>query len=148
MIVIQHQDFNTGEEIKRLQDMSPSVGAVATFVGLVRDIEGQAPLQKMLLEHYPGMTESRLKSISDEAEKRWKLIEISIIHRVGELMSGDQIVFVGVASEHRQDAFSACQFVMDFLKTDAPIWKKAFTEEGEYWIEAKDSDGDAIDKWS
>jgi len=148
MIVIQQQDFNTSEEIKRLQEMSSTVGAVATFVGIVRDFEGQAPLCKLLLEHYPGMTESRLESISVEARKRWKLIDISIIHRVGELMIGDQIVFVGVASEHRQDAFSACQFVMDYLKTDVPIWKKAFTEEGEYWIDAKSSDGDAMDKWT
>lgn len=148
MILIQNQDFDTGEEIRRLQEMSSAVGAVATFIGIVRNIEGQAPLRKMLLEHYPAMTESRLEAITDEARKKWQLIGVSIIHRVGELTTGDQIVFVGVASEHRQDAFFACQFIMDFLKTDAPIWKKAFTEEGEYWIEAKESDGDAMDKWN
>ena len=147
MIVIQHQDFDTGTEIKRLHEISPSVGAVATFVGIVRNIEGQAPLRKMLLEHYPGMTEHCLENIVGVARNKWQLIEVSIIHRVGELMSGDQIVFVGVAAEHRQDAFSACQFIMDFLKTDVPIWKKAFTEEGEYWVKAKESDGDAVERW-
>lgn len=147
MITIQQQDFNAGEEIKKLQTMTANVGAVATFIGLVRNFEGQEPLGKLILEHYPGMTERRLQAILSEAQSRWSLLGARVIHRIGELSVGEQIVFVGAASEHRQDAFQACEFVMDFLKTDAPLWKKALTKNGEHWVEAKNSDTDAAAKW-
>ena len=147
MISVQQADFDSGEEIKNLQQLSSHTGAVATFIGTVRNTEKDVPLKKLILDYYPGMTEKSLNNIIAEAKQKWRIIDAHVIHRVGELNIGDQIVFVGVASEHRQDAFSACQFIMDFLKTSAPFWKKAVTEEGEYWIEAKSSDQEAMTKW-
>lgn len=147
MIKIQQYDFNAGEEIRKLQNRAANVGAVATFIGLVRNFEGHEPLDKLILEHYPGMTENRLRAILSEAESRWSLLGTQVIHRIGELSVGEQIVFVGVASEHRQDAFQACEFIMDFLKTDAPLWKKVLTKNGEHWVEAKSSDTKAAAKW-
>lgn len=146
-IAVQQQDFDAGEAIKKLQILAENVGAVASFIGLVRNFEGQEPLSKLMLEHYPGMTEKRLQATLAEAQKSWPLLGATLIHRVGELYVGDQIVFVGVASEHRKDAFQACQFVMDFLKTDAPLWKKVLTQMGEHWVEAKSSDANAIAAW-
>ncbi len=122
------------------------VGAVASFIGLVRDMP-QNRLQKMTLEHYPGMTEKSLGKIVETAQQRWKILDVAIIHRVGELKPADQIVLVSVVSAHRKAAFAACEFIMDYLKTDAPFWKKETNEQGENWVEAKASDNEARGKW-
>ena len=147
MISIQQADFDSGEEIKSLQRLSSHTGAIASFIGTVRNTEKDVPLKKLVLDYYPGMTEKCLNNIVLKAKQKWSIIDAHIIQRVGELTIGDQIVFVGVASEHRHDAFFACQYIMDFLKTSAPFWKKAITEDGEYWIEAKSSDQEALTKW-
>ena len=120
-------------------------GAVATFVGLVR---GAADgVQEMTLEHYPGMTEKALAEIADEACQRWHLMAVSVVHRVGALLPGEQIVYVGVAAAHRGEAFAACEFVMDYLKTRAPFWKKEQTAQGGHWVDARDTDDEAAARW-
>ncbi len=146
LIKVQSNDFDVAEVNRELQAGRRNVGAIASFIGLVRDLEGD-PLQQMTLQHYPGMTEKALQKIAEEAERRWRLIDLAIIHRVGELKPADQIVLVSVLSAHRGDAFSACEFIMDYLKTEAPFWKKEVSEKGERWVESRNSDTVARKKW-
>ena len=138
-IAVQREDFDSGLEQKNLY-RHPGVGAVASFVGIVRDVG-------MTLEHYSGMTENSIRKIVDEAIKRWKVVDCTVIHRYGELSPHDQIVLVAVASAHRGDAFAACEFIMDYLKTQAPFWKKEQTPEGARWVEARSGDDDAAARW-
>jgi molybdopterin synthase catalytic subunit len=147
-IRIQHEDFDLNAEYRALRCDSQSPGAIVTFTGLVRDTSKHQRITAMELEHYPGMTEKSLQAIIDDAKARWDIDQVTVIHRVGRLLPDEQIVFVGVSSSHRAAAFSACEFIMDFLKTRAPFWKKEFTEHGSYWVDAKDSDRDAADRWS
>lgn len=145
-IQVQEEDFDITEVNRELCAGRSDVGAVASFIGLVRDMP-QNRLQKMTLEHYPGMTEKSLGKIAETAQQRWKILDVAIIHRVGELKPADQIVLVSVISAHRKAAFAACEFIMDYLKTDAPFWKKETNEQGENWVEAKASDNQARGKW-
>lgn len=147
MIDIQRADFDVGEEYRQLRQASGSVGAIACFTGLVRDLDNNTPVVAMELEHYPGMTESALQRIIEQAQQRWDIDTVRIIHRVGRLQADDQIVFVGVSSTHRDQAFDACHFIMDYLKTGAPFWKKEVTPAGEHWVEQKASDRSAARKW-
>lgn len=147
MIQIQTEDFDVGQEYRSLIDGSQSEGAVATFVGLVRDTNQGNKVSGLYLEHYPGMTEKALQDIIDEARSRWALGRVKIIHRIGQLALGDQIVFVGVTSAHRGSAFAATEFIMDYLKTKAPFWKKETTKSGEYWVKARQSDTDKAKQW-
>ena len=146
-ISIQQEDFDIGHESDLMRQACPQAGAIVTFSGLVRDLEGDKQVQSLVLEHYPGMTETSLEKIVQEASERWPIIDTTVIHRVGELKAAEQIVFVAVASLHRQAAFSACEFIMDYLKTRAPFWKKCRDENGENWVEAKDSDEQASQRW-
>ena len=145
-IQVQEEDFDIAEVNRELAAGRSDVGAVASFIGLVRDMP-QKRLQKMTLEHYPGMTEKSLGKIAETAQQRWKILDVAIIHRVGELKPADQIVLVSVISAHRKAAFAACEFIMDYLKTDAPFWKKETNEQGENWVEAKASDNQERGKW-
>ena len=138
-ISVQLEDFDVGFEIKNISKNN-STGAVASFVGLVRDVA-------MTLEHYPGMTERAIAKIVDEAKARWQIMDCTVIHRYGALKPNDRIVLVAVASGHRGDAFAACEFVMDYLKTQAPFWKKEQTPDGARWVEAKGSDDKAAERW-
>ena len=146
-IRVQHEDFDTGREVEALTRGRKDVGAVASFTGLVRDDNDGSPVRSMTLEHYPGMTEKALEAICDEAAGRWNVLDAVVIHRVGPLQPGDRIVLVAVASAHRGDAFAACEFIMDFLKTRAPFWKKEDTPDGPRWVEARASDDDAARRW-
>lgn len=146
-ISIQHADFDAGAEIAQLRIRNRSIGAVASFVGVVSDINDNADVSSLALEHYPGMTEKTIADIIAQAKQRWPLFAVKVIHRIGELHSTDQIVFVGVASRHRGAAFSACEFIMDFLKTQAPFWKKETTAAGERWVDARSSDDIATERW-
>ena len=146
-ISVQLEDFDAGREIAAVRAGNPKVGAVASFVGVVRDVNDGAGVATLTLEHYPGMTEKTLKGIVDEAAARWEVLDCTVIHRFGRLEPTDQIVFVAVASGHRGDAFAACEFIMDFLKTQAPFWKKEETPEGARWVEAKATDDSAADRW-
>lgn len=146
IIRIQTGDFDVAELNRELLAGRSDVGAIASFIGLVRDL-AEDPLQQMTLEHYPGMTESALRGIVDKAQQRWQIADLGIIHRVGALKPADQIVLVSVLSAHRGDAFSACQFIMDYLKTEAPFWKKEVSEQGAKWVESRDSDTAARKKW-
>ena len=145
-IKVQEEDFDITEVHRELCADRSDIGAIASFVGLVRDMP-QNRLEKMTLEHYPGMTEKSLGKIVETAQQRWEILDVAIIHRVGELKPADQIVLVSVASAHRKAAFAACEFIMDYLKTDAPFWKKETDEQGESWVEAKQSDNEARGKW-
>ncbi len=145
-IQVQEEDFDITEVNRELCAGRSDVGAVASFIGLVRDMP-QNRLQKMTLEHYPGMTEKSLANIVETAQQRWEILDVAIIHRVGDLKPADQIVLVSVASAHRKAAFAACEFIMDYLKTDAPFWKKETDEQGENWVEAKASDNEERGKW-
>ncbi|MCP5326812.1 MAG: molybdopterin synthase catalytic subunit MoaE [Oceanospirillaceae bacterium] len=147
MIHVQEADFNLQTEYEALRKQSNGIGAICSFVGLMRDFNDGDNVAGMFLEHYPGMTEKALQKIADEAMQRWPLINYRIIHRVGPLQPNDQIVLVLVASAHRQAAFAACEFIMDFLKTRAPFWKKELTQQGEKWVDAKASDDDAAQRW-
>jgi molybdopterin synthase catalytic subunit len=138
-ISVQPDDFDAGTEIRNISKNS-STGAVASFIGLVRDVA-------MTLEHYPGMTERAIAKIVDEAKARWQVMDCTVIHRYGALKPNDQIVLVAVASAHRGDAFAACEFIMDYLKTQAPFWKKEQVAGGARWVEAKDSDDQAAGRW-
>jgi molybdopterin synthase catalytic subunit len=138
-ISVQAEDFDLGAEVRAISG-NPRIGAVASFVGLVRDVE-------MTLEHYPGMTERAIAKIVEEARSRWQVMDCTVIHRYGALKPNDQIVLVAVASGHRGDAFAACEFVMDYLKTQAPFWKKEQTAEGTRWVEAKAVDDEAAERW-
>jgi len=147
-IRIQTEDFDAGAEIAKLRAGKPKVGAIASFVGVCRDINDGESVATMTLEHYPGMTEKALAKIVDEAIARWRIIDVTVVHRVGELKPTDQIVLVVVSSGHRGDAFAACEFLMDYLKTRAPFWKKEQTPEGARWVEARSSDDDAAARWT
>jgi molybdopterin synthase catalytic subunit len=138
-VSVQPQDFDLGIEIREIS-RDKSVGAVASFVGLVRDVP-------MTLEHYAGMTEREITKIVEEARARWKVMDATVIHRYGELQPTDQIVLVAVASAHRGDAFAACEFIMDYLKTRAPFWKKEHRPEGARWVDARSSDDQAAGRW-
>ena len=144
---IQEQDFDVSSELATLRAGDTRVGAVATFTGLVRDLNDAARVSTLTLEHYPGMTEKALAQIVDDAKQRWDIYDALVIHRVGSLKPGDQIVLVAVTSAHRGESFAACQFIMDYLKTRAPFWKKEQTPEGERWVEARASDEDAAARW-
>ncbi len=146
-ISIQHSDFDVARETQLLRDNNLNVGAIVTFSGLVRDLDNERKVESLILEHYPGMTESSLEKIIVEAKDRWSVLDVTVIHRIGELHAGEQIVFVAVASLHRGEAFSACEFIMDYLKTRAPFWKKCRDENGESWVEAKTADEDASARW-
>jgi molybdopterin synthase catalytic subunit len=148
MVRVQTGDFSVSAEIDALRLGRPQVGAVAAFVGLVRDINDGDAVSTLFLEHYPGMTERALEAIVAEAKTRWDIMEATVVHRVGELKPTDQIVLVAVAGAHRGEAFAACEFIMDYLKTRAPFWKKEQTPQGERWVEARESDEDAAGRWS
>jgi molybdopterin synthase catalytic subunit len=144
---VQTEDFDAGAEINRMRLSRADIGAVAAFIGQVRDLNEGAKVSSLTLEHYPGMTEKALESIADEAKQRWDIFDALVIHRVGTLHSTDQIVLVAVSGAHRGEALAACQFIMDYLKTDAPFWKKEQTPNGERWVEAKVSDDAARERW-
>jgi molybdopterin synthase catalytic subunit len=144
---VQTEDFDIAREIAALRAGDPRVGAVAAFIGLVRDVNDASAVSTLTLEHYPGMTEKALSGIVDEAKSRWRVYDALVIHRVGELRPTDQIVLVIVTSAHRGDAFAACEFIMDYLKTRAPFWKKERTPAGERWVEARASDDEAAQRW-
>ena len=146
MIAVQEQDF----DVQSLYDslcVANKTGAVAMFVGRVRDFSDDPAQSSFILEHYPGMTEHNLEKIVAEANQRWTLLDVKAVHRVGKLSVDDQIVFVGVSSAHRAEAFAACDFIMDYLKSRAAFWKKEVTPEGEQWVEAKASDEASLDRW-
>jgi molybdopterin synthase catalytic subunit len=144
---VQEQDFDVSRELASLRAGDKRVGAVASFVGVVRDLNDGSQVSTLMLEHYPGMTEKALAQIVGEAEQRWDIYEALVIHRVGALEPGDQIVLVAITSAHRGESFAACQFIMDYLKTRAPFWKKERTPDGERWVEARASDEDAAARW-
>ena len=144
-ISVQAEDFDAGREIDALTAEAGVAGAVASFVGLVRD-ENKS-LAAMTLEHYPGMTEKAIGEIVDTAMQRWSLFGVRVIHRIGRLLPGDRIVLVVVSSKHRGEAFAACEFIMDYLKTQAPFWKKEETPDGGCWVEARASDDEAASRW-
>ena len=146
-IRVQTEDFDLGAEVNALRAGNARIGAIASFVGLVRDINEGAGVSTLTLEHYPAMTQKALVNIVDQASARWDVINATVIHRVGQMMPTDQIVLVIVASGHRGDAFQACEFIMDFLKTQAPFWKKELTQEGERWVVARKSDDAAASRW-
>jgi len=145
-VSVQIEDFSVDREYQRLSEET-AVGAVVTFIGKVRDMNLGDNVIGLHLEHYPGMTEKSLSDICDQAESRWPLLGVRVIHRVGDLNSGEQIVFVGVSSAHRGAAFDACEFIMDYLKTKAPFWKKERTINEERWIESRDTDHQAAQRW-
>jgi len=144
---IQTADFDIGAEIAALRAGDPRVGAVASFIGTVRDVNEGTGVSTMTLEHYPGMTERALEDICAQARARWDVCDVLVVHRVGELKPLDQIVLVAVTSAHRGEAFAACEFVMDYLKTRAPFWKKESTPQGSRWVQARASDDDAAARW-
>ncbi len=146
-ISVQSDDFDLGAEVAALADGNGDIGAVVTFVGLVRDTTGGA-LLSMELEHYPGMTEQALAEIELAATKRWSLSASRVIHRYGNLKTGEQIMMVATASPHRKDAFEAAEFLMDYLKTDAPFWKKEHFKDSTKWVDSKADDDAAKDRWS
>ena len=147
-VLVQREDFDCGAEIGAIARGNPKVGGIAAFVGLVRDVNEGAAVRSMTLEHYPGMTERAISKIIDDARARWDVMDCTVIHRFGELRPTDRIVLVVVASGHRGDAFAACEFIMDYLKTRAPFWKKEQTAEGTRWVEARASDDTAAERWS
>ncbi len=147
MIRVQADDFDVGRELQALSEGNLGVGGVCCFVGLVRDIAGDKPIQSMTLEHYPEMTEKALAKIEAEARDRWPLEETLIIHRYGKLSPGDRIVMVATASAHRDAAIEACQFLIDWLKTQAPFWKLEETPDGGEWVDARSSDDAAAERW-
>jgi molybdopterin synthase catalytic subunit len=146
-IVVQSDVFDLGVEVAAISQARTDIGAIASFVGLARDLNEGSGVAAMTLEHYPGMTEKALARLVDEACARWTLLDVTVIHRVGRLLPGDPIVMVAVASSHRGEAFAACEFIMDFLKTQAPFWKKEETPEGERWVAARASDDAAAARW-
>ncbi len=147
-IQVQQTDFDVSSELKRLSAHDRTIGALVSFVGLVRDINEGQSIQAMTLEHYPGMTEKVLHEIAQQAQQRWSLQGITIIHRIGDLMPSDQIVLVITASRHRHAAFESADFLMDFLKSKAPFWKKENTPEGSRWVDARESDEIALARWN
>ncbi|MCL4798169.1 MAG: molybdopterin synthase catalytic subunit MoaE [Burkholderiales bacterium] len=145
---VQTEDFDIAREIAALRAANPKVGAVASFIGTVRDVNEGDAVATLTLEHYPGMTERALEGIVAEARSRWRIIDATVVHRVGELRPLDQIVLVVVVGEHRGDAFAACEFIMDYLKTRAPFWKKEQTPEGARWVDARVADDTAAERWA
>jgi len=143
----QTQDFDAGAEIAALRKGNPKIGAVASFIGVCRDANDGEAVKKMTLEHYPGMTEKAIEKIISEARRRWDVMDALVIHRIGELKPTDQIVLVVVTGAHRGEAFAACEFIMDYLKTRAPFWKKEETPQGARWVEARGSDDEAAQRW-
>ena len=146
-VVVQSEAFDLGAEVAAMSRDRTDIGAIASFVGLARDSNDGSGVQAMTLEHYPGMTEKALVTLVDEACARWTLLDVTVIHRVGRLLPGDPIVLVAVASSHRGEAFAACEFIMDALKTRAPFWKKEETPNGERWVDARVSDDTAVARW-
>lgn len=146
-IRVQTQDFDLGAEVSALRAGQAQVGAVVAFVGTVRDMNDGAGVSEMELEHYPGMTEKALEDIVSQAKARWSIFDALVIHRVGPLQPLDQIVLVAVTSAHRGEAFAACEFIMDYLKTQAPFWKKEVTPQGARWVDARVTDDQALAKW-
>ncbi|MBU1363564.1 MAG: molybdopterin synthase catalytic subunit MoaE [Gammaproteobacteria bacterium] len=144
---VQEADFDLGAELLALRAADARVGALASFLGLVRDINDGASVAEMTLEHYSGMTEKALEAIVAEAKGRWDIYDALVIHRVGPLKPCDQIVLVAVTSAHRGEAFAACEFIMDYLKTRAPFWKREATPQGARWVDARDADDSAAARW-
>ncbi len=147
MIRVQREDFDPGVELEAMTRGKTHIGGVTSFTGLVRDMAGGTAITAMTLEHYPGMTEKQLAEIEAKAHRRWPLDAVLIIHRYGELKPGDRIVLVATASSHRDAAFDSCRFMIDWLKTKAPFWKLEATDAGSHWVEAKESDDAAADRW-
>jgi len=145
-IVVQTEDFDLTTEVRHTRNNNPQIGAIVSFIGTVRDLH-PGSISSMTLEHYPGMTEKSLKSIVTEARERWNLQNVTIIHRIGKLKVNDQIVLVVTTSKHRQAAFESCYFIMDYLKTDAPFWKKESTKQKEEWVESRKSDDEQKKRW-
>lgn len=146
-IRVGEADFSLDEELSRIMRESPSAGGVASFVGLVRNKNDGAAVSRMTLEHYPGMTEKSLAKIAVAARERFHLVDVIVVHRVGELKVGDRIVLCLTSAEHRSDAFAGCEYIMDWLKTEAPFWKKEQTPDGERWVDARESDDKARERW-
>jgi len=144
---VQTEDFDAGFEISQLRKARKDIGAVVSFIGLVRDLNDGDAVSQLTLEHYPGMTEKSLASIINQAKARWNIMDALIVHRVGTLQPGDQIVLVVTGGAHRGEVFAACEFIMDYLKTEAPFWKKEATQQGEHWVEAKSTDDEARERW-
>ena len=144
---IQTEDFDTGLEISQLRNARKDTGAVVCFVGQVRDMNEGDAVSQLTLEYYPGMTEKTIEAIVSQAQSSWDIFDAVVIHRVGTLLLTEQIVLVAVSGAHRGEAFKACEFIMDYLKTEAPFWKKEMTSEGERWIDAKLTDDDAKARW-
>jgi molybdopterin synthase catalytic subunit len=144
---VQTQDFDTGFEINQLRHARKDTGAVVSFIGQVRDLNEGDTVSQLTLEHYPEMTEKALEAIVSQAQNRWDIFDAIVIHRVGTLQPTDQIVLVAVSGAHRGEAFKACEFIMDYLKTEAPFWKKEVTNQGERWVDAKLTDDDARERW-
>lgn len=147
VIRIQSEDFDLAAELARLRAAAPGAGALVSFVGLVRDLSEDTVVSELHLEHYPGMTEQALTAIVDEAKARWPLLEVLLIHRVGALAPRDQIVLVAVTAAHRREAFAACEFIIDYLKTRAPFWKREATAAGARWVGARAADAAAAARW-
>jgi molybdopterin synthase catalytic subunit len=145
---VQTEDFDLSTELARLRAGQPGLGAVVSFVGTVRDMNAGSQVSEMELEHYPGMTEQALAAILDQANVRWPLMGSLVIHRVGPLLPLEQIVLVACGAAHRGEAFAACEFIIDYLKTDAPFWKKEQTPDGARWVDARESDDSAKAKWA
>jgi molybdopterin synthase catalytic subunit len=145
-IVVQTEDFDLTTEVELIKSYSPNVGAIVSFIGTVRDLNNES-LVSLTLEHYPEMTEKSLESIANKARDKWELETITIIHRVGTLCIGDQIVLVITTSEHRQEAFDSCNFIMDYLKTDAPFWKKEISDKEEKWVKIRETDEKQKSRW-
>jgi molybdopterin synthase catalytic subunit len=146
-VVIQHEDFDVAAVMAELRATSNNVGAIVSFVGLVRDLSYDEKIDNILVNHYPGMSEKALTKIIEEAKQRWDLLAVKVIHRVGTLGPNDQIVLVATASSHRGHAFSGCEFIIDYLKTDAPFWKKEVKPEGGEWVVTKESDVQRMERW-
>ncbi|NUT59707.1 molybdopterin synthase catalytic subunit MoaE [Herbaspirillum sp. C9C3] len=145
---VQTADFDLSTEVAQLRLSNPRVGAVVSFVGTVRDLNDGAAVSEMELEHYPAMTERALEQIVEQAKARWPIFDALVIHRVGPMQPREQIVLVAVTSPHRGEAFAACEFIMDYLKTQAPFWKKEQTPDGARWVDARESDDTALAKWA
>jgi molybdopterin synthase catalytic subunit len=146
-ISVQRADFDAGAELAQLRASSPEIGAIASFVGVVSNSNVGSAVQALTLEHYPGMTENSIAAIIEQAQQRWPLLAVRVIHRIGTLDANAQIVFVGTASRHRAEAFAACEFIMDYLKTRAPFWKKEQTPAGARWVDARVTDSEAAARW-
>jgi len=144
---IQTADFDLSAEIAALRSGDLEVGAIVSFVGTVRDMNEGSQVNSMELEHYAGMTEKALADIIVEAKSRWSIHEALVIHRIGKMLPGEQIVLVAVTGQHRGEAFAACEFIMDYLKTAAPFWKKEATPTGEHWVDARSTDDEAMERW-